>query len=118
MLNEIAQEGGIDQLDRRVIGALQPDVLELPVEALLWIKTRPDEVESTGRALLTSPLVRYAAAITGEYQLVADITVASRAALYEFVTAGEWLSGVELVETCLVVSGLKRSGVTSASTLG
>ncbi|MCI2420768.1 Lrp/AsnC family transcriptional regulator [Saccharopolyspora sp. K220] len=94
-----------------VRAVVEPDALGLPVEAVLWIRTRPAQVEATGQALLRSPLVRYAAATTGEYQVCADVTVPDRAALYEFVTAGQWLSGVRSVEPFIVVSARKRSGV-------
>ena len=94
-----------------VRAVVEPEALGLPVEAMLWIRTRPQLVEQTRRALLPSPLVRYVAATTGEYQICADVTLPDRAALYEFVTAGDWLSGVISIEPFIVVSALKRSGV-------
>ncbi|MFJ6214958.1 Lrp/AsnC family transcriptional regulator [Streptomyces sp. NPDC092296] len=90
--------------------AVEPALLGLPVEALLWIRTRPDEVDEVGRLLTRSPLVRYAAVVMGEYQLLVDVTQPSKQALYEFLTTEPWVSRVEAVQSHLVVESLKRSG--------
>ena len=42
---------------------LEPELLDLPVEALLWVRTSPTKVDEVGEALLSSPMVRYAAAV-------------------------------------------------------
>ncbi|NBE51828.1 AsnC family transcriptional regulator [Streptomyces sp. YC537] len=91
--------------------AVEPALLGLPVEALLWIKVRPDEVEKAGRLLVESPLVRYAAVVMGEHQLLVDVTQPSKAALHEFLTASPWVRHVEAVQSHLVVESFKRSGV-------
>ncbi|MDI2132106.1 Lrp/AsnC family transcriptional regulator [Yinghuangia seranimata] len=90
---------------------VDPAALGLPVEAILWIKAAPTRVPQLGDALLLSPNVRYAAAVMGEHQVVADVTVADRAALYAFVTEAPWVRHAENVETSLVVRALKRSGI-------
>ncbi|MFF2507388.1 Lrp/AsnC family transcriptional regulator [Streptomyces sp. NPDC058067] len=90
---------------------VEPALLGLPVEALLWIRTRPDEVEKVGRLLVESPLVRYAAVVMGEHQLLVDVTQPSKAALHEFLTAAPWVRHVEAVQSHLVVDAFKRSGV-------
>lgn len=89
--------------------SVEPALLGLPVEALLWIRTRPDEVEEVGRLLVESPLVRYAAVVMGEHQLLVDVTQPSKAALHAFLTASPWVRRVESVESHLVVEALKRS---------
>ncbi|WP_236670159.1 Lrp/AsnC family transcriptional regulator [Streptomyces antimycoticus] len=91
--------------------AVEPALLGLPVEALLWIKVRPDEVEKVGRLLVESPLVRYAVVVMGEYQLLVDVTQPSKAALHAFLTASPWVRHVEAVQSHLVVESFKRSGV-------
>lgn len=93
---------------------VEPALLGLPVEALLWIKTRPDEVEAVGRLLVESPLVRYAAVVMGEYQLLVDVTQPSKAALHEFLTAAPWVRRVKAVQSHLVVEALKRSGTATS----
>jgi Lrp/AsnC family transcriptional regulator for asnA, asnC and gidA len=105
----------VEQLRRAghvlVRAVVEPALLGLPVEAILWIKTAPRHVDLVGQQLLSSPLVRYAAAIMGEHQILADVTVADKLALHDFVTAADWLRHVDSVETSLVLGSLKRSGV-------
>ncbi|WP_428952541.1 Lrp/AsnC family transcriptional regulator [Streptomyces sp. cg35] len=91
--------------------AVEPALLGLPVEALLWIRTRPDEVEAVGRLLVESPLVRYAAVVMGEHQLLVDVTQPSKSALHAFLTESPWVRRVEAVQSHLVVEAWKRSGV-------
>lgn len=90
---------------------VEPAVLGLPVEALLWIRCRPHDVDDIGRALLGSPYVRYAAAMTGEYQLLADVTLPDIAALHEFVGSSGWSRQADSVHTGVVLKALKRSSV-------
>jgi hypothetical protein len=94
-----------------VRAVVEPALLGLPVEAILWIKTAPRHVDLVGQQLLKSPQVRYAAAIMGEHQILADVTVPDKLALHHFVTAADWLRQVDSVETSLVLDSLKRSGV-------
>ncbi|MER5947139.1 Lrp/AsnC family transcriptional regulator [Streptomyces sp. NPDC001904] len=91
--------------------AVEPALLGLPVEALLWIRTRPDEVEEVGRLLVESPLVRYAAVVMGEHQILVDVTQPSKQALYAFLTESAWVRRAEAVQSHLVVEAWKRSGV-------
>ncbi|MFE1955832.1 Lrp/AsnC family transcriptional regulator [Streptomyces sp. NPDC059524] len=91
--------------------AVEPALLGLPVEALLWIKVRPDEVEKVGELLVASPLVRYAAVVMGEHQLLVDVTQPSKTALHAFLTESPWVRHVESVQSHLVVESFKRSGV-------
>ncbi|GAA0483871.1 Lrp/AsnC family transcriptional regulator [Streptomyces olivaceiscleroticus] len=89
--------------------AVEPALLGLPVEALLWIRTRPDAVEAVGRLLTESPLVRYAAVVMGEHQLLVDVTQPSMTALHAFLTEEPWVRHVEAVSSHLVVAAMKRS---------
>lgn len=96
---------------------VDPAVLGLPVQAILWVKAAPTKVEAVGETLLSSPLVRYVAAVMGEHQIVADVTVPDRTALFEFVTRSPWVRHTESIETSLVIHTLKRSGVLSEGTV-
>lgn len=90
---------------------VEPELLDLPVEALLWVRTSPTRVDEVGEALLSSPMVRYAAAVMGEHQLVIDVTAPDKLALHRFVTQSPWVRQAHSVEASLVVTSLKRSGV-------
>ncbi|MGC0421787.1 Lrp/AsnC family transcriptional regulator [Embleya sp. AB8] len=92
----------------------EPALLGLPVEAMLWIRTRPDDVEEVGRLLLDSPLVRYAAVVMGEYQILVDVVQPSKRALHEFLTTSPWVRRVEAVQSHLVVEALMRSATPTA----
>ncbi|MEU9362505.1 AsnC family transcriptional regulator [Streptomyces sp. NPDC048301] len=96
--------------------AVEPALLGLPVEALLWIRTRPDEVEELGRLLVESPLVRYAAVVMGEHQILADVTQPSKQSLHAFLTEAPWVRYAESVQSHLVVEAWKRSGVPARGT--
>jgi DNA-binding Lrp family transcriptional regulator len=89
--------------------SVEPALLGLPVEALLWIRTRPDQVEPVGSMLVESPLVRYCAAVMGEHQLLVDVTQPSKQALQEFLTTSPWVHRVESIQSHLVVEAYKRS---------
>ncbi|MDI3419438.1 Lrp/AsnC family transcriptional regulator [Streptomyces luteolus] len=94
--------------------AVEPALLGLPVEAMLWIRTRPDEVETVGRMLVEDSLVRYAAVVMGEHQLLVDVTQPDKEALHDFLTRRPWVSRVESVQSHLVVEAFKRSGTPTA----
>ncbi|TWP33800.1 Lrp/AsnC family transcriptional regulator [Leekyejoonella antrihumi] len=88
-----------------------PTMLGLGVQAMLWVCTAPTRIESASATLLSSPQVRYAAVISGRYQLAVEVAVPERSDLYDFVTRAAWLDHVESVETTLVIQALKSSGV-------
>ncbi|WP_116040338.1 Lrp/AsnC family transcriptional regulator [Amycolatopsis palatopharyngis] len=90
---------------------VEPATLGLPVESLLWIKAAPDAVDLIGERILESHFVRYAAAITGPYQLLVDVTLPNKAALHEFTTRSPWLAHASGIEVTLLVEALKRSAV-------
>jgi Lrp/AsnC family transcriptional regulator for asnA, asnC and gidA len=89
---------------------VEPAVLGLPVEALLWIKTSPAQLEALGRRLAEQPQTRYVAAITGDYQILADVTVANNSALYEFTTSPTWTADVDQLSVSLLLDARKRGG--------
>lgn len=97
---------------------VEPRLLGLPVEALLWIRTTPGTVDAVGNQIIESPRVRYAAAVMGEHQLLVDVTMPSKTALHEFVTLSRWLDDVIAIETGLVIDALKRSAVLKAELRG
>lgn len=92
---------------------VEPSQLGLPVEAVLWIKAAPADIDKIGNDLLSHPGLRYAAAITGEYQIVADLIVATKEDLHNAITQSPILERAQSVTTTFVVTALKRSGVLS-----
>jgi DNA-binding Lrp family transcriptional regulator len=97
-----------NQVQLRVV--VQPAALGLPLEALLWIRAAPQKVESLGRSLAQLPMVRYAAAIAGDYQLVADVTVRDLPSLYRLITGSDWAAHATAVDVSILLDARKRGG--------
>ncbi|WP_125614534.1 Lrp/AsnC family transcriptional regulator [Specibacter cremeus] len=89
---------------------VEPGLLGLPTEAMLWIKARPAQLPQLLDGILASPLVRYVATTTGEYQLVANLTAPNEAALYRTLTTAPWAEHVQALEVDMVLFAGKRSG--------
>lgn len=89
---------------------VEPSVVGLAVEAMLWVSTTSSDVERLGQHLATRPEVRYAAAVAGDCQLVVDVTVANHAELYEFISGIGWAEAMIQIKTSLVVDARKRGG--------
>jgi Lrp/AsnC family transcriptional regulator for asnA, asnC and gidA len=94
----------------QIRAVVEPALLGLPVEALLWIKAAPRQVDKIGEALNREVCVRYAAAIAGEYQILADVTVGNFADLYGFITESQWASAAQAVEVSTLLEARKRGG--------
>lgn len=97
-----------NQVELRVV--VEPAALGLPVEALLWIRATPRAVGGIGAQLAALPQVRYAAAIAGDYQIVADVTLEDASALYRFVTESAWAAETSSVDTSVLLEARKRGG--------
>ncbi|BCW57517.1 Lrp/AsnC family transcriptional regulator for asnA, asnC and gidA [Paenarthrobacter nicotinovorans] len=89
---------------------VEPASFGLDVEALLWVRASPQHVEQVGRSLAELPTVRYAAAIAGDYQIMADVTVEDMAALYRFITDSEWAQHAVTVDVSILLDAGKRGG--------
>lgn len=89
---------------------VEPAAVGLPVEAFLWIKAAPGKVGRVGEALATRPEVRYAAAVAGDYQLVANVTLPDSAALYAFITDSAWADDAYSVDSTVLLQARKRGG--------
>lgn len=91
---------------------VDPALLGYPVEAVLWIKCTPHAISTVGAALAGIPEVRYAAAIGGEHQLVAQVAMRNRTDLHHFITAqSQWGPEISSVEVSLVIDVYKRSNI-------
>lgn len=79
-------------------------------EARLWMSVRPSALAEVGAALATHPEVYFAAATTGQANLVASIACRDSLDLYRYLTecVGA-LDGVTAVETAPVLRTVKRT---------
>ncbi len=89
---------------------VEPAAFGLDVEALLWIRASPQHVERVGKSLAELPTVRYAAAIAGNYQIIADVTVEDMSSLYRFITDSEWAQEATGVDVSILLDARKRGG--------
>ncbi|MFF4397265.1 Lrp/AsnC family transcriptional regulator [Streptomyces sp. NPDC001480] len=112
-LSESAVRRRVDRL--RSIGVLYLDVqfdhehLGNDVVAMLWLTVAPAALADTGRALASHPEVRFAAATTGQANIVAATLHPSTGALYTYLSdkIGA-LDGVRSVETTLALREVKQ----------
>ena len=122
--DELARVAGVSEATaRRRLGALrregrvrvravvEPVLLGLPVEAVLWVRAVPAAVEHVAAALSRSAHVRYASFVTGERQLLVLTAFPDEAALHDFVTRSSWLRDVASVDVSMVLGSLKRGGM-------
>ena len=93
-----------------VRAVVEPASVGYPVEAFLWIRSDPQNVEAIGRDLAASPLVRYAAAVAGDYQIVANVTAQDQAALYACVTSAPWVADTKSIDVSILLEAFKRGG--------
>lgn len=76
-------------IERRLLlprAEVEPALLGLEVEAMLWLKARPHGLDRAGRQLAAHPDVRYCAATTGSHSLIVQVVTAHEADLYRFLT--------------------------------
>ncbi|MCF1599527.1 Lrp/AsnC family transcriptional regulator [Streptomyces muensis] len=105
-LGALRREGRV-----RVRAVIEPLLLGLPVEAVLWVRAVPAAVDTVTSALAESPHVRYVSFVTGERQLLVLTAFPDEAALHEFVTRSSWLRETASVDVSLVLGSLKRGGM-------
>ncbi|MGW1027693.1 Lrp/AsnC family transcriptional regulator [Streptomyces sp. NPDC002577] len=109
-------EALIAQARVAIRAVVEPAALGLPVESLVWVRTRPGALEDTAEALLRDPAVRYAAVLMGEFQLLVNTAHDSRAALHHFLSDGSWTGSAEAVRSSLVMRSFRRGGLPAAVT--
>lgn len=100
----------VDESVLEIRALVEPASLGLPVEAILLIKAPPARIESIGRALASLTQTRYVAAIAGEFQIVADVTLPTMHDLYMFTITAPWADAVVEVTTSLVLKAHERGG--------
>jgi len=104
------------RLDRlRSCGVLYFDVqydresLGHPTVAMLWLTVAPSALADVGRALAKHPEVGFAAAVTGQANIVASVICRDTGALYTYLSERIGvLGGVRAVETVLTLRQVKQ----------
>ncbi|MEI5673278.1 MULTISPECIES: Lrp/AsnC family transcriptional regulator [unclassified Nocardioides] len=90
---------------------VSPDVIDRAVAAHLWATVRPGDLDAAGRRVADLPGVEYAAAITGQHNLLVSVTSRDHRELYELVTQGVGsLPGIVALEISPWGTVVKRTG--------
>ncbi|WP_307544889.1 Lrp/AsnC family transcriptional regulator [Streptomyces sp. V3I8] len=85
------------------------ELLGHATDAMLWITVAPSALATVGRALATHPEVGFAAAITGQANIVASVLCRDTGALYTYLSERIGaLDGVQGVETTLTLRQIKQ----------
>jgi DNA-binding Lrp family transcriptional regulator len=95
----------------RIRAVVEPALLGLPVETLLRVRVHPTKVDAVGRALVSSPLVRYCTFVAGEDQLLVDVTTPDVDGLRALLTDPAWIGGADQVVATPLLRAYKRGSV-------
>jgi len=105
-VERLRREGGL-----RLRVVVDPALLGFAVRAIVSVRCAPRDVEAVATALCREPSVRYAGAVSGDRQLVAEVALPTVDALHDLLTSAAWLERVTSAESWLVVGTLKRDGL-------
>ena len=76
---------------------------------MLWLTVAPSALDAAGRKLAEHHEVRFAAATTGQANLVASVAGSSTGELYTYLSEKiGGLDGVQAVETALILRQVKQ----------
>jgi len=86
------------------------ELLDRPVEALLWLSVEPADLDRVGEALARAPESAYTAVLTGPANLVVAVVARDNADLYRFITDRVGRLPVRSMETSPVLRRVKQAG--------
>ncbi|MEU7856964.1 AsnC family transcriptional regulator [Nonomuraea sp. NPDC049141] len=90
---------------------IDPMLFGYATEAVLWLTVAPSELTEVAQALAGHPEIAFAAATTGDPNMIAFTVCADPDALYDYLaTRIGALPGVLKVETALIARHIKRAG--------
>ncbi|MFD9889896.1 Lrp/AsnC family transcriptional regulator [Amycolatopsis sp. NPDC059027] len=90
---------------------IDPSLLGMETEAVLWLSVAPADLDHVGRTMSGHPEISYVAAITGPANLVAMLVCRDADAFYDYLTTTLGaMPEVRTVETSPLIRNVKRSG--------
>lgn len=90
---------------------IDPALLGMETEAVLWLSVAPARLEQVGLTLSGHEEIKYVAATTGPTNLVAMLTCRDADAFYDYLTLTLGaMPDVHIVETSPLIRNIKRSG--------
>jgi DNA-binding Lrp family transcriptional regulator len=105
----------IDELQQQQVLYFDVDVDDefhgAGLAALLWLAVQPAHLDATGRAIALHPEVPFAAATTGQTNVLVSARFRSTTHMYQYLTTRlAELSGVSSVETSSTIARFKQAG--------
>lgn len=108
----------VEQMRQRgqlvVRAVADPAVLGLTVKAMIWVRAKPAQLVALSAAIQGSSRIRYASRITGPYQILVAVDLASRQDLDTFLGGSEW-EHADSADVAIVVGTAKRGGLLSTA---
>lgn len=91
---------------------VEPSDIGFPIECWVWIQTSPDNVIDATQALLEDHRIRYLTAISGEFQLLTQVALASKGELNDFLFEKQaWSHQIQRIDSVITIEAFKRSGL-------
>lgn len=116
-VSEATARRRVDQMRQNgqlvVRAVVDPAVLGLPIKALIWVQTAPRQIDALTAAVEATPGIRYASRITGPYQVLLAVDLASQTDLDHVVTRTEWARYADAIDVSVVIATGKRGGLLS-----
>ena len=113
----------IDELQQQHVLYFDVDVNEeflgAGMAALIWLAVHPAHLDETGRLIASHPEIPFAAATTGQTNLVVSARFRSTTHMYSYLTTRlAELSGISAVETSPTIARFKQAGPLTPSLSG
>ncbi len=90
---------------------VNPASIGFNVECWLWIKCAPADVSRISKELILDNRVRYLATISGDYQILSEVTMANRKDLNTYLEElGKKVEGINALDSYILIEAFKRSG--------
>jgi DNA-binding Lrp family transcriptional regulator len=98
---------------------IREDFLDARLAALLWLAVEPGHLDETGRAIARHPEVPFAAATTGQTNLIVSARFRGTRHMYHYITARlTGLSGIRSLEASPIIGSFKQAGPATAGLSG
>lgn len=91
---------------------VEPSDIGFPIECWVWMQIAPSNVVEVTQALLKDHRIRYLTAISGDFQLLAQVALPSKGELNTFLFETQaWSNHVQRIDSAITIEAFKRSGL-------
>lgn len=90
---------------------INPADIGLPIESWIWIRAAQNKTTEIAEMLLLDNRIRYLSAISGDFQLLAQVVLATKNDLSKFLNeSNPWVKKTMYSESYVTLQAFKRSG--------